>query len=458
MRALELRPSVRVLIMAALSLLLSLSVGMSTADAKKKKKALPSVTKIAPLKVSVGDTLIIKGKNFRPGLAKNTVLFRKASGGKYVFATTLTATTQRIVLKVPAAVMAELDVNGAKVAQPTRFQLRVVSARATGGFSALSKSPTVLPAPRGSASADCDGDKITDDVDADDDNDGLSDAVEAQYGLKSCSSDSDGDGVSDAFEFESAMDFNNRALPFPGKRPWPNPLDASDANLDFDGDGLSLIQEFMLWEHSGRPFPLNYSDGQQYTGGKTAVPVPNPDIYNMDTDDGSSPRNGIGFISDDEKDLDGDGISNMDEFNNRATPAWWSAWGVANNEKDYLLQGSFQPLNFNALTHPVLLPWDADTDGDGIIDGNDDEDGDGWRNVQEMRREATYSTEMKAYMVNPFNPCLPDYDSPTCSRYVPMDPSERWAPYQIEPLPSAPIGWTGTAPTNSPTPGVNPMP
>ncbi len=44
-----------------------------------------------------------------------------------------------------------------------------------------------------------------------------------------CKLDTDGDGVSDGFEYESALDLNSRALPYAGKKPYPNPLDGSDA-------------------------------------------------------------------------------------------------------------------------------------------------------------------------------------------------------------------------------------
>ena len=61
--------------------------------------------------------------------------------------------------------------------------------------------------------------------------------------------------------------------PYPGKAPYPNPLDGTDADLDFDGDGLTLDEEYKAWNYSGRPPPLNYSDGAKYTGGRVAAPV-----------------------------------------------------------------------------------------------------------------------------------------------------------------------------------------
>ena len=54
---------------------------------------------------------------------------------------------------------------------------------------------------------------------------------ENELGLDSCKADTDGDGVPDGYEYWSARDLNddeyqepNTYLPYPGKRPYPNPL------------------------------------------------------------------------------------------------------------------------------------------------------------------------------------------------------------------------------------------
>ena len=65
-------------------------------------------------------------------------------------------------------------------------------------------------------------------------------------------------------------------MPYPGSRPYANALDSSDANVDFDGDGLRLSDEYRLWVRysadgavrSARPGSLDdllYSDGIQYS-------------------------------------------------------------------------------------------------------------------------------------------------------------------------------------------------
>ena len=66
--------------MAALSALLVPAVaGTATAQAAKA----PVVTKVAPKHVFVGQTLTLRGRNFRTGIGKNTVAFKR-KGAKVV--------------------------------------------------------------------------------------------------------------------------------------------------------------------------------------------------------------------------------------------------------------------------------------------------------------------------------------------------------------------------------------
>ena len=83
------------------------------------------------------------------------------------------------------------------------------------------------------------------------------DTHETSIGTDPCNSDSDSDGVEDGYEYQSARDLNddeyqgdpNQVLPYPGKRPYPNPLFA-DANIDYDGDSLTLAEEQSLWRYT----------------------------------------------------------------------------------------------------------------------------------------------------------------------------------------------------------------
>ncbi|MDQ8043211.1 MAG: hypothetical protein AAGC46_04170 [Solirubrobacteraceae bacterium] len=439
-------PPLSVRVPIGLAFVATIGFGVMAAPAqarRRRRESLPTVTSVLPTSASLNDILVIKGKDFRAGTAKDTVLFRKASGGSFIFAPTLAATTTSITLRVPQSVVDALDTaNG--VAKATRFQLRVIAGR-TGALTSVERPPLILPASvaTDSPTKDTDGDGIPDSIDPDDDNDGLSDALEAQIGTDPDKVDTDGDGVWDSFEFESALDLNGAALPYPGKKPWPNPLDGSDANDDFDGDGLTMAQESKLWMAAGHPFPLNYSDGTQY--------APSPDVDGLDVDavktgGPADLRTGVGYLSDDEKDFDGDGLSNWSEFNGPSTQAYWAALDSKLGENPYTLR-PFSDLD----------PTNPDTDGDGVLDGLDDQDDDGWNNLSEQYRAPTYATNEIAYMVNPFNPCLPDWHSPTCSRYAPVT-GTAWTPFDLPTLPTAPIGWDvkAGAPTDSPTPGYVP--
>ena len=59
-----------------------------------------------------------------------------------------------------------------------------------------------------------------------------------------------------------------------------------------------------------------------------------------------------------------------------------------------------------------LSMTDPDTDGDGVIDGADDQDQDGYTNLDELDRHYTI-VGGKNLWINPYNPCLPD---PTVAR------------------------------------------
>ena len=114
------------------------------------------------------------------------------------------------------------------------------------------------------------------------DGDLLSNEREAELKLDPRLADTDGDSVEDGYEYQAALDLNHypatTPLPYPGKRPYPNPLDPSDgtpAGSDYDGDGLKLREEFLLWVLTrktgaagtgARPLPgLVYSDGLQFS-------------------------------------------------------------------------------------------------------------------------------------------------------------------------------------------------
>jgi hypothetical protein len=164
-------------------------------------------------------------------------------------------------------------------------------------------------------------------------------------------------------------------------------------------------------------------------------------VYDRDSD---------GWLSDEERDEDADGLTNYDEFSGRMLPIWWDKCygGEGTKENPYYVKYAGTDLD------------DPDSDGDGVRDGADDQDHDDLPNVMELSRirasalddrengrECKVRTSLlesfsevpppwyhhaNAYgRVNPFNPCLPFTDSRTCNNYPSFD--EAWAPFDDSP-------------------------
>ena len=509
-----------------------------TADAKKSKVKAPVITSVSPMEATVGQKLKIKGRNFRKGKGKNSVGFKR-SGAAVVFIKSDVSTKKTLYVKLSAKL--EKVLYGGT---PAVFKLRVLTKRFGRSYTSKKLSPTIAPRPpkpdeatpgetatpapgdattpppAGEAPAfdpagplgDCDGDtKLNKDETGDIDNDLLSDALEETIGTDGCKADSDDDGVIDSYEYKSAIDLNDdeyqspqTALPYPGKRPYPNPLNA-DSDRDYDGDSLTLIEELSLWFKLGgvapgetyetfATKPLSYSDGLQYsvytldgsghrvpslalagydkqasflswagTHGYGAVTPPfesqwttvstsATDIRDVNRD--GTVSNGCneeatyldfdcnGFLADDERDEDADGLSNYDETHGRMTPEYWGACYTA--EAPYKI-----PYAGTDVTDP-------DTDGDGILDGADDQDHDDLPNLLEISRmeaskapgrpdghndtngrQCTPADGLDPKIPNhpddygkvqPFDPCDPAITSRTCDRHpvIGAEPDPNW--------------------------------
>jgi hypothetical protein len=312
---------------------------------------------------------------------------------------------------------------------------------------------------------DCDGDGVPNATDTDDDNDFLTDVTEAALKTQPCNKDSDGDGMEDGWEWQSAIDLNTvgcptpdyptpcAPLPFPGKRPYPNPLDGNDGHADYDGDWLPSSEEHRAWKrHTGHSLTnmwysggLKASQDSPLTTGCVGMvpPAPIAPGYSID-------RNGDGCLNDSERDEDDDYLTNREELSAQLHDRiFWEA-----NFKEIAYRYKYRGTDW----------LDRDSDGDTLPDGIDDQDFDDFLNVEELWRgsmnfdkEGNYLNVETGRWVDPFNPCLPWTGSRTCPDGVPID-GEIWAPHVApdaeEPLyPRWPL-WSGTAP---PARGPNPL-
>jgi hypothetical protein len=389
-----------------------------------------------------------------------------------VFVKAREATTTRLRLVVPAKLATYLSRNSKSgAARPTRFRLRVLSRRFGRAYTATKLSPVIAEATPDTASPstgvtiksgagpkvtapvvtdpDCDNDGVRNSLDADDDNDLLSDVLEVSLKLNTCNYDTDGDGVGDGWEYQSAIDLNTPGcnvpaystpcggVPYPGKAPYPNPLDGNDGGIDFDGDFISNYDEYVAWaNHPGHDLSIA---GMWYSGGLKSSQDPVADgCVGMEIPAPRAPftsayadrldlepvgRVGHGCLSDNERDEDNDMLGNVEELSGELHDiGWWS--GVFDTENPFTW-------SWRAGTN-----WlDPDTDRDGIYDGMDDQDGDDFWNAEEIVRgsesvdkDGDPTGATTGLWVNPFNPCLPWRDSRSCPEYVPLG-ANPWAPF-----------------------------
>jgi IPT/TIG domain len=462
----------RLLILLALISCAFVGTAADASAAKKKKRVTPgpTVSKIVPMRAQVGEKLTITGKNFISGKGKTKIYFLREGGG-VAWVPSDSGTKTRLIVTVPEKLIPLLR-GTAENREPTKFQIRLLAKR-FGTATKLSKSPVFTapnvspdpgtpgtpgtPAPDTPPDGDCDGDGTKNSVDVDDDNDALTDDLETLPAhTDPCKADTDGDTVADGYEYYSAKDINVAALPYPAKKPWPNPLDSTDANLDHDGDGLRMTDEYLLWKYYGNlSVPLNYSAGLQKSVDEVAPTQIELAYVDMDRD---------GKLSDDERDGDGDGIGNWDEAVGRMKQDWWDL--TYNGQNNPPPKESRYPVTF-----PDTSIFDPDSDGDGLKDGDDDQDHDGLTNAFEIARPGDWSgtwtwmgypdtypytiaTDNPWSRVQPYNPCKPVW-SHTCHLHPPFghyDEDERWAGQlraDAGPQPTAPWTWPGSHPVDS---------
>ena len=435
------------LVAAALPVVSSASAAPARANASA---TAPSITRVLPMRVRVGALLTIRGRHFKAARSRNTVIFRSPDR-RTAFAKPRRASRTRLVVAVPAAV-ARIVASRAGGARPTRFRLRVLAGRFSR-FTPRRLSPVVVPASPGLGGLGGGGGTTAPCVGEDYDGDLLSNAREAELGLDPCLADTDRDSVEDGYEYQSARDLNassaTSAAPYPDKRPYANPLDPSDGTAtgtDYDGDGLTLRDEFLLWlaysadgvRRSGHPQTLSnlvYSDGLQQSRVVAAEDSTTLNGWALDID-----RNRV--LYDDERDADADGLGNWDEVRGRMTEAWWPAQHNGTIEPKESVYPGIDFLDNEDTAPSFNAHADPDMDGDGVLDGRDDNDHDGLSNQFEVSRPDDWQDDIGfdpsgpasnewAY-VNPFNPCKP-FNSERCHAHPPFGYYDGDGPPEIGP-------------------------
>ena len=443
--------------------------------APKKGAPAPSITRVKPMRISVGGLLTITGHRFKAQRTKNTVVFRNGSG-RTAFVKPIRATSTKLVLRLPASVARLLKVAKSSQ-QPTRLRLRVLAGKFSK-FTPRRLSPVVTAAGDGDGGGGG-GNVSVCNNDSDHDNDLLSNSLELQIGTDPCLADTDNDGMSDGWEYWSAKDLNAKAVPYPGKRPFPNALDPSDggppgarsSSYDFDGDGLTTLEEFRAWRYTGSSLDtsrvsvglesaLGYSDGTKFSRASEVPGVPAWRSADFGQSNPAQPfpatydftmYSDPSVYRDDERDADADGLSNyLESARGPGQAAYWPGyWKVQERSIEPWAKRSYcgapgvreqRPGEFTERPFADLDLADPDVDGDTLLDGEDDQDNDDYDNITELYEVVsdldgngqpawcgkaagwipTIDRGGEDWAINPFNPCAPNPDSRSCPPYIPF--------------------------------------
>jgi len=430
------------------------------------KGPVPQITRVTPMRVSVGKLITVRGRHFKARRKANTVIFR-ASNGRTAFAKPLRASRTKLVVRVPASVSRLLTVRGSSQ-RPTRLRLRVLAGRFSK-YTSRRLSPVITGVGDGDGGGDAA--KACKD-DADHDNDLLPNDLELQVGTDPCLEDTDGDQMSDGWEYYAAKDLNLKAVPYAGKRPYPNALDPSDGGsgkssaVDFDGDGLTTLEEYRAWRYTGSSFipskagggdlesPLGYSDGTKYSRASETPSVPAWRSAGYGLANPAQPfpatydLKGDTAWRDQERDADADGLNNrLESARGPSNNDWWKSFWADDGrflpavepwkEKAYC---GYRPGHFAERPFADLDLADSDVDGDTLLDGEDDQDNDDVNNIVELYEVdkdldgngqpafcgwgvgvvPTIDFGGATAPVNAMNPCVPNPDSRSCEDYVPF--------------------------------------
>ena len=135
--------------------------------------------------------------------------------------------------------------------------------------------------------------------------------------------------------------------------------------------------EFLSWAASAGYYPVYIAkNGPHWYSARQAYDIRDVNLLNgvEASEQWLADTDGDGWISDDERDEDADGLTNVDEMRSRMVPEYWKKCYAVITEGEY-------PVHYAGVD---LV--NSDTDGDGIRDGADDQDHDDIPNVMELSR------------------------------------------------------------------------
>src|SRR5215213_9678056 len=106
---------------------------------------LPTIERVKPMRLEIGQQLTIIGRHFIPGRRRNTVVFLR-DGAPAVFLKAQRATRTRLTVRLTSKLGRYLIGRNNGEKGPTRFRLRVLARRFGPRFTPRRLSPLVLPA------------------------------------------------------------------------------------------------------------------------------------------------------------------------------------------------------------------------------------------------------------------------------------------------------------------------
>lgn len=198
-------------------------------------------------------------------------------------------------------------------------------------------------------------------LDGDTDDDGITDGAEVHtYGSNPFSNHSDDDGIPDGWEVFYGFD----------------PVNDDDGGEDFDNDGLSNFEEFVL---GGDPKDSDTDDDGMLDGWEVQYLL---DIHDPTDADAHSDDDGLTNLEEYQLGLD---PTNGDQDNDQLGDGWEVTGGLSPLVADPpLADPDNDGVGHLKEYHLDLLPLEWDSDGDGVGDGDEDRDADGVSNALDV--------------------------------------------------------------------------